>query len=405
MDLPVGYSYWIVLSADSEILSNHELLEAGDFRYVCLDATPRAEALLVQTAGTIWTIKSKVRPGLYLTPSDEYRFRVTRLPEETSLSVSYGKAPSLTCAIPNDAGTQSKLHLSTSFDGQFSKTFKIPSEQCEEALRLVDMQGKLARWIAELPAAVHAITIGLECGNRIKEELLLYWKGLEHITIYGDFRCNQLPTNLESSPGYERKDRIIERSKGHRGKAEFVFTRLGQNESEHWEVPANRVKISLLSPSGGSTEIEEGANIEIQPDDDRHIRLRTGGLLPIRLSCNDRALGEISNDKPLLSKFLSAIIAEYGRTGTLKAEPIMKLPGTKPWPVLHWCTPQTAKECRREESDPTKVIWLVNHVSIKGLDGLRFKLTNLGDKLHGQGTCFYHPPPFSQIQWRALWSL
>lgn len=383
IDLPVGHSYWIVLAHGSEVQSNHEILESGDFRYVCFSATPGANAISVETAGIVWTMKAKVRPGLYLTNSDEYRFRVTRRTDQTSVFVSYGKTPSLTCVIPCNVETPSILHLSTRLGDQFSKTIDIPLEQCEEPQRLLDMEVSLAQWIAGLPAAVHAITVRLESGRRPMEQQFLHWKGLERITMYGDFRCEQWPANLESWLGFEQKDRVIERPKGYRGKAEFAFSKLGQVESEHWEVPANRVKISLVSSSGGAKEVEEGAKIEFLPDDDRIIQLQTGGLLPIRLICNGRDVGKISNNKPLLSKFLSAIAAEYGRTGSLQAETIFDLPGTNPWPVIDWYTPQTAKECRREESAPTQVIWLVRKVSITGIKSLRIRLIDLCEKLQG----------------------
>lgn len=384
LDLPVGQAYWIVLGKAASVQSDHEEEEAGDFRFVRYEVTLGSEALVIENAGVVWTLKPKVRPGLYLTPSDAYRFRATRSTDQTNVFVSYGEAPQLACVIPSDDVSAARVHFATRFNDSLTDTFEIPGEACSEPVRLVDLGSHLERWVNGLPKALHAITVRLESGNRRMEESFFHWKGLERISLYGDFRCEEIPTNLQACPGFVKNGNVIERPKKQRGKAELSWSKVGLLEAECWEVPANRVKITLASPTGGIFEIEEGAEIEVLPDDDRVIQMRTGGLLPIRLISGARVIGEISNEKPLLSKFLSAIAAEHGRTGSLKAEVLFDLPGMESWPVLNWCTPQTAKECRLENSERTQVIWLVRKVSITGVDGLRLRLIDLVKKLQGE---------------------
>lgn len=383
LELPIGQSFWVVLGEDAEVQSDHEEEEAGDFRFVRYEATLGAEALVIENAGVVWTLKPKVRPGLYLNPSEPFRFRATRKTDQGSVYVGYGEAPHLSCVIPSDADLSAKLHFSTRFDERLLETIEIPSEYNDGPIRLIDLRGPLDRWVKTLPPAVHAITIRLECGNRRMAQEFFHWKGLDRITMYGDFRCDALPNNLEAYPGFEKNGCVIERPRRQHGKAELVLTKVGNLEREHWEVPANGVKIAIVSPQGGGSELEEGSEIEILPDDDRIVQLRTGGLLPIRLTCNGRSVGEISNEKPLVFRFLSAMAVEYGRTGVLRAQTLFEFSGETSWPVLSWCTPQTAKECRREESEPNQVIWLIRKVSITGVDSLRVRLFDLEKSILG----------------------
>lgn len=383
LDLPVGQAYWIVLGQETSVQSEHEEEESRDSRFVRYEATLGSEALVIENAGVIWTLKPKVRPGLYLTPSDAYRFRATRSTDQTNVFVSYGEAPQLACVIPSDEVSAARVQFATRFNDDLTDTFEIPREACSEPVRMVDLGSHLKRWVNGLPNALHGITVRLESGNLRIEQSFFQWKGLERISLYGDFRCKGLPANLGACPGFVKDGNVIERPKKQRGKAELIWSKVGLLETECWEVPANRVKITLVSPSGGISEIEEGAEIEVLPDDDRVIQMRTGGLLPIRLISDTRVIGEISNEKPLLSKFLSAIAAEHGSTGSLKAEVLFDMPGMDSWPVLNWCTPQTAKECRREDSEPTQVIWQVRKVSITGVEHLRVRLFDLEKSILG----------------------
>jgi len=383
IELTPGQIYLIVLDEAAEVKSDHAEEQAGDTRFIRIETTPVSEPLVVERDGHIWTFKAKVRPGLYLSQEEDQVFRAVRSVEGTDVRVSYGRGPELTCAIPAKCETPATLHFSTRLDAGFNTSIVCPSGSLREGFRLASAGELLTQWLAKLPPAVHAITVCLECdGCRMAQELF-HWKGLQRITIYGDFYCENLPSNLGDIKGFRIHEQALIRPRTRGGKAELPFTGIGRLDSERWEVPANRVRITVVSADGAPTELEEGSEVEVLSKDNRVVQFRTGGLLPIRLTCNGVSLGEISPDKPLVSRFLSTIAAEHGRTGVLKAEAIIDIPGDRTWTVLNWRTPQTAKECRHEPRDGTQVVWLIRKVSVSDLAGLRMKLYDFASLVAG----------------------
>jgi hypothetical protein len=384
IELTPGQIYLIVLDEAAEVKSDHAEEQAGDSRFIRIETTPVSEPMVVEHEGRIWTFKAKVRPGLYLSQVDDHVFRSVRSVEGTDVQVSYGSGPELTCAIPAKCETPATLHFSTRLDAGFNESVVCPSGSLREGFRVASAGELLTQWLAKLPPAVHAITVCLECdGSRMTQELF-HWKGLQRITIYGDFYCENLPSNLGPIKGFRIHEQALIRPRTRGGKAELAFTGLGRLDSERWEVPANRVRITVVSADGAPTELEEGSEVEVLSKDNRVVQFRTGGLLPVRLTCNGVSLGEISPDKPLVSRFLSTIAAEHGRTGVLKAEAMIDIPGDRAWTVLNWRTPQTAKECRHELSDGTQVVWLIRKVSVSGLAGLRIKLYDFARLIAGE---------------------
>ena len=384
IELTPGQIYLIVLDAAAEVKSDHAEEQAGDSRFIRIETTPVSEPVLVEHEGHLWTFKAKVRPGLYLSHVDDHVFRAVRSVEGTDVRVSYGGGPELTCAIPAKCETPASLHFSTKLDAGFNESVVCPSGSLREGFRLASAGELLKQWLAKLPPAVHAITVCLECdGSRMTQDLF-HWKGLQRISSYGDFYCENLPSNLGPIKGFRIHEQALIRPRTRGGKAELAFTKLGRLDSERWEVPANRVRITVVSADGAPTELEEGSEVEVLSKDNRVVQFRTGGLLPVRLTCNGVSLGQISPDKPLVSRFLSTIAAEHGRTGFLKAEAMIDIPGDKTWTILNWRTPQTAKECRLEPSDGTQVVWLIRKVSVSGLAGLRVKLYDFASLIAGE---------------------
>lgn len=384
IELTPGQIYLVVLDEAAEMKSGHSEEQAGDSRFIRLETTPVSEPMVVEHEGRVWTFKAKVRPGLYLSQVDDHVFRAVRSVEGTDVRVSYGRGHGLTCAIPAKCETPASLHFSTRLDAGFNESVVCPCGSLREGFRLASAGELLTQWLAKLPPAVHAITVCLECdGSRMTQELF-HWKGLQRITIYGDFYCENLPSNLGPIKGFRIHEQALIRPRTRGGKAELAFTRLGRLDSERWEVPANRVRITVISADGAPTELEEGSEVEVLSKDNRVVQFRTGGLLPVRLTCNGVSLGEISPDKPLVSRFLSTIAAEHGRTGVLKAEAMIDIPGDRAWTVLNWRTPQTARECRLEPSDGTQVVWLIRKVPVSGLAGLRMKLYDFASLVAGE---------------------
>lgn len=107
-------TYLVVMDDSVEVQSDHEEEEVGDFRIVHFEAKPDSAPLRVQHEEQVWSLKMKVRPGLYITQLDEYRFQATRRKDGRAIKVIYGSAPDLTCAIPLDSQVIARLHFQTS---------------------------------------------------------------------------------------------------------------------------------------------------------------------------------------------------------------------------------------------------------------------------------------------------
>lgn len=384
IELAPGQIYLVLLNDAALVKSDHAEETAGDARYLRVQVSPGSDAVIIEHEGLGWTLRPRVRPGLYLSRSDDRLFRASRSVDGAEVLVDYGYGPDLTCVIPVDCQDQAVVRFSSRFDPQHDAEQTCPFGSLGDGVRLVRMDEALKGWIATLPPAVHTITISLECDGRRMTQEIIHWKGLQRITIYGDFHCARLPLNLGPVTGFQTKEQALLRPRTRGGKAEMSFTKLGHLESEKWEVPANRVRMVIVSADGSPTEIAEGGEVEVLPNDKRVIQFRTGGLLPVGLACNGAPLGEISIERPVLSKFLSSITAEHGRTGRLKAEAVIFVPGDNTWTVLNWRTPQTAKECRLEPGDGTHVTWLIRKVSVSGVAALRMKLYDFARMIAGE---------------------
>lgn len=392
IELPPGQSYLIALGDEATVISDHSEVELDSIRYLHEEITPRSEPILIEQNGTVWKLVPKVRPGIYLSASDGSRFRISRLENDKQVMVHYGTAPSLTCVVPPEQEGSMRIHFSTAFPGDFSKIREILPEQGESANHLFDASNLLNRWMDLLPNAVHSIKVVFECGNQRMTEQFYHWKGLETITSYGDFICRELPQNLVSNSGLERNGNKLQRPQGRRTRAILGFTGMGSESEEKWILPSDQVNITLALPDESSFEIDEGATVEILPDDKRTLQIRSGGLVPMALYCRERFLGEISPEKRPLSRYLATLTAEFGRSGCLTAKPLNKVTDNRSRSVLHWQTPQMAHECRLEEgADPKMLTWLVRKVSITGIAGLRLRLLDFVSKVEGKVVDQYLP--------------
>lgn len=383
IELTPGQHYLVVLHDSTHVRSGHVIDQAGDSRYVRYEVVLGSDPLDLEFAEQIWTLKPKIRPGIYFTRADARAFQAERLTDGKEITVSYGSAFSLTCGVPEDVREQAMVRFETRLNPELARLVNCPQGVPRDGVRISDLSASLMTWLQTLPAAVHLITISLECAGRKMTYEWLFWKGLERISVYGDFYCNPLPTNLIPTGAFEQKGQALVRKVGQGPPPVLGFRKVGPGEVEKWEVPANRVKIVLVDMEGSSTELDEKSEIDVLRDDGRSIHFRTGGLLPIRLMCDGSVLGEISIDRPVLSRFLSTIAADLGRTGVLKAEALIDLPGNTTWTVLSWRTPQTAKECRLEQADDQIVIWLIRKISIIGVASLRMKLIDLRKRIEG----------------------
>jgi hypothetical protein len=386
IELPPGQTFLVVFRQEAEVQTSHEEENSGDYRFVRFEATPGAEPLKILHEGREWRFKPKVRPGLYVNPSDEFRFHAKRMADSTALAVSYGKAPILTCAIPIHAEADPRIHFSTSVAPDSSKSVDLQGGSDADGVRFIDASQHLQQWIDTLLPAVHSITISFECGNQRMRQQLLHWKGLDRITIYGDLQCTEWPENLRSFSGYAKQELCLHRARRDPRKPELALSGLGATETERWEMPANRVKTTLVSADGNRFELPDGAEIEVSPHDERIIQFEFGGLFSVRLASQGREIGQLSSNRRIVSRYLSTLAADFGRSGDLIAENIVDLPGVRQWVALRWRTPQTARECRWEAGGANEAIWLIRKLSITGVAELRMKITDFSAKVAGQDT-------------------
>ncbi len=389
--LALGHEYLVVLSESAEVKSPHNEEEIGDYRIIRFKAGFVEPSLVIETNRDPWEFKTKVRPGLYLTPFDSHRFQALRLIDGACIKISYGGSPDLECVLPSDHTGPAKLRFTTSLDKGFEVLDDCPQSPSAAGMNLINARELLERWVESLPPAIHVITVSLECGARTMSREFVHWQGLDHITIYGDFHCRNFPVNLASFTGLKQEAQSLLSKRDTRDRPELSLKAVGCWELEKWELPANRVKVTLLDPEHGSEELLDGKAIEILPNDRRIIQFRTGGLLPVQLTCDGISLAEVSTEKPVVSKFLTALTAEFGRTGTLKAEALIDFPGDRSWTVLHWQTPQTAKECQQELTEASQVVWLIRKVSITDAAALRIKLTDFIARVGGTDSDAFLP--------------
>ena len=380
IDLTPAQTYLVVFNQSVLIQSDHLAESAGPLRYVRLEVLPRSEPLVLQCEAKTWYLRPKVRPGLFFSRDEAHAFHVNRVADGRVIPVIYGEAIGLTCCIASEAEDQPKLTFTSTTGASHSFELSAP-DSAAAGMALYDVGAELQPWLQALPAAVQMITATLESDGRKMTHELHFWKGLERISMYGDFHCSCLPANLAQHSGFEKREATLIRQQGHNGRPELAFRNLGLFEVERWEVPANRVKIVVVQKTGTSTELDERADVDVLPDDDRVIQFRTGGLLPIRLLVNGTPFGEISPDKPLFARFLSSLVADFGKAGKIKAECVSAISAEKPWTVLHWRTPQAAQECRVEDSPNDQIRWLIRKVSLRGVTGFRIKLTDVAKRI------------------------
>lgn len=382
VDLTPGQTYLVVFDDASSVVSDHQVESAGELRYVRLEVTPRSEPLVIQRDSRTWTLKPKFRPGLFVSREEARVFHVNRVADGHSIPVTYGDGLALTCCVASESTGRPKLTFSST-SGALHCFEPCNPDSSVTGMALYDVGAELRNWLQALPEAVHAITATLESDGRKMTHELYFWKGLERISRYGDFYCSSLPVNLAQISGFDKRDSVIVRKQGYNGRPELAFRNLGMLEVERWEVPANRVKIVVVQNTGTPTELDERAEVDVLPDDDRVIQFRTGGLAPIRLSVNGTTIGEVSPEKPLLSKFLSSLVAAFGKAGKIKAECVSTISDEKPWSVLYWRTPQAAVACCSEDSPNDQARWLIKKISTRGITCFRVKLTDIAKRIRG----------------------
>jgi hypothetical protein len=388
IELPPGQNYVVLLHDSAEMSDGMHWEQAGDARYARIEAVPGMEEVKIQFQGQAWILKPKMRAGLYSIPRDEKIFSAKRVISGSESSVHYGMSPDLICAIPEDQNSAAVLHFSTLLDETLTQRFTCSRGEVKNGMHVTNEGEALAQWMETLPPAVHLIKATLECGGRPIHHEWIHWKGLDRISIYGDFHCSELPLNLQRDQtiGFSIETDSLLRPKNQRGNAVLSFKNIGPLESERWEVPANRVKMTLLSTDSGSVDLPETPEVEVLPNDSRVLQLRFGGLLPVKLLSNGREIGTLSAGKPVISKFLSGLAAEHGRTGSLDARQLIDVPGNHNWKLLQWRTPQTAEECRNDtlSGTPNNVIWLIRKVSLTGIAGLRIRRYNIAKMAAGE---------------------
>ena len=357
-----------------------------------IEVTPRSEPVVINKESRTWTLKPKFRPGLFVCREEARVFHVNRVADGHSIPVTYGEGLALICCVASESTGRPKLTFSST-SGALHSFEPCNPDSSVTGMALYDVGAELRYWLQALPEAVHAITATLESDGRKMTHELYFWKGLERISRYGDFYCSSLPVNLGQISGFDKRDSAIVRKQGYNGRPELAFRNLGMLEVERWEVPANRVKIVVVHNTGTPTELDERAEVDVLPDDDRVIQFRTGGLAPIRLSVNGTAIGEVSPEKPLLSKFLSSLVATFGKAGKIKAECVSAISDEKPWSVLYWRTPHTASACSIEDSPNDQARWLIKRISTRGITCFRVKLTDIAKRIHGleSEACFVLP--------------
>jgi len=384
VELNPEQTFFILPGSETEILSEHKEEQAGNWRFVQLKPAPGAPPLLLKSSGLLWSLKARVRPGLYFYRDEARMFRVSRQVDRADLDVCFGSTYGLTCAVPADAGESAKIHFSSRLSRAHDRVAALPNGHAQDGLVLSDASSLLNDWVQSLPAAVHAVALTLECdGIRISKDWF-FWKGLNHISLYGDFHCDSLPANLTAHSGFQRTGQALVRPQKHGAKSMLTFASLGRLEAEKWDLPANRVGMTLISADGPRTELDPRDAVDVLINDPRTVQFHFGGLLPISLTCGAAILGDLSPGRPVISRFLASIMAEHGRVGMIKAQALVELPNNEPWTVLRWRTPLTATDCRQELGAENKVVWMVRKLSALEAHALRLNLWDIKAKIDGK---------------------
>lgn len=382
IELPPGQQYLVLLADDTGVVGDHEILTEGESRFIRVAIEAGVEPIKLANAMRVWKIKPRVKPGLYLFRDEATTFQACRLNDDRTIAVSYGDIFGMTLCIPADADVES-VTFSTAFDDSLTLVSPIPKGEVRDGMRMVDLSELLNQWKNTLPPAVHLAKASVRLPSRLLEHEWHYWKGLNRITIYGDLKWSNAPENLRDHSGFKKNAKGMIREQKNGGTAIIELSNLGKLANERWEIPANRVDVSLLSEDGSIQDVLQGSKLEIIPGDKRAILFRSGGLMPVRLTANGRFIGEITIEKPTLCKYLSALTAEFGKTASLHAETVIPVPGENSWHVLSWQTPLTAKEIITPEVRGEILTWTVRHVMLRGISGLRAVFSNIKERFSG----------------------
>ncbi len=384
LEVAAGKGYLVVMPAESAeevaIDSQHQDDEVGPFRVIRLVGKISSPPLLLSTASNDWIVRPRVRVGLYFYRDDGRTFNVYSEKSGKTLTVTYGQSFGLAACLP-EGEALTEIHFRTTLPAVPPHYLTLQAETSISGLQVRELDEDLRKWLSGLPPAIHRISVELTSEGATSTSEWLYWKGLDRITLSGDLLCSKMPVNLKSCSGFSQKAGLFQRRQGGGRRGCITMTSMGSDEDETWEIPDNRVLITLIDGQGRAVELNQGSSVEVLPGDTRVLQFRHGGLLPLRLKCGVEHIGFLAPDKPLISRYLSALAAVYGKTGRLTAETTIELVGQEPWEVLEWRTPQTATACTLKVENQASCTWWVHQIPTNGLDAVCLRINNLGSFL------------------------
>ena len=383
-----GRQYFVVLGEGVEPVGEDEVEAAGDLRFVRFHPTIQTPPLELMQGAAVWQVKVRVTAGLYLTRDERRAFEVTVSGTGARVRVDYGDRFGLGLCVPADKACGATIRLRTSMDPALDHVEEVESWQPAGAnLALAQVDEVLVDWIANLQCGVHRIRIELAAGGQARAEEWTFFKGLNGITRYGDFRCPEVLANLHhaESSGFSFSGGVLVRDRTVGARAILAFDKLGKNGVERWDVPDNRIAIRLCEPEGGACEDRiEGDVVDVVPGDTRYLVLETRGLLPVVLRFNGQRPLRLDLERRATTRYIPALVADFGRTGVIDAELVTGLPGDLTWKVLEWRSPLTAQSCDCLPDSPNQPeAWVASGISLAGVGGLRVVVDDVASILAG----------------------
>lgn len=382
ISLRQGQEYLIVLSSNVEVASQHPVEKIGEIRILRYAANPGIGVPVLRVGQRSWSLKPAIKAGLYLARDEASLLQVHSQTESKPVPVSYGQGFSLTCCFPSDT-QPTQVVFSTPLNPKFTQTLPLPVGVVQGELRMVDLSKLLMAWTETLPPAILRIEVRVPLPTRTLMVDWIFWKGLKRLTIYGDLWLDSPPENLRKHPGFIKKGSGLDREERNGNGAELHLCGLGKFETERWSIPSNRVEVSLINEDGIVERLGIEERLDLVSGDKRVIQFKSGGLMPVRLIANGKEVGVVSPSNPVICRYPSALLAEAGKSATIRAETMLPVPSETPWPLISWQSPLTAKECRTPQTATATMSWIVRRISTSELAGVRVILRRVDQGFRG----------------------
>ncbi|MDC0267834.1 hypothetical protein OAK97_00850, partial [bacterium] len=194
------------------------------------------------------------------------------------------------------------------------------SPNTEGAFSFFDLWDCLIKpFIDTLGPGIHQLEI---CGlvkSRKFTTKLHYWKGLESVDQAEDFRCSEMPRNIDwnNSAGLSKKNRGLLINPRHPGPiASLAINRPDRvfylNKPGLW--------VSVHSTENlAEDHLRLGESFEINTAFQQELRIVSGDQCDWKLFCGESQLGHLTRYRPTHRLYCAALLGEFGDTGRVVA--------------------------------------------------------------------------------------